>query len=107
METRRSGRATASPPYYGRAPSELRAEVRRLRLHGAARYACRRCRAELRVVSARHLPESCSSCGTGTWTEGGLCALTPGCPGRHPAGRRQAAHCATCGAGVWRRLGID
>ena len=93
------------PPSATLSSTDMRAGLRRLRLHGATVYACRHCRTPMRVVSAAYLPERCPGCGNGTWTHDGHCAMTASCETVRPA-RRRAAHCPGCGESIWRRASL-
>jgi hypothetical protein len=44
-------------------PRDMRGEIRRRRLRGTTTYACRECRAPIRVVGAAGLPDACPACG--------------------------------------------
>jgi hypothetical protein len=81
--------------------ADARATAHRLRLSPAVVYACRCCRAAVRVNSARHLPERCPTCGAATWTLSGRCNGMSRCHARRPPGLRGRAHCHSCGYSIW------
>lgn len=78
-----------------------RADAHRLRLSRHQVYACRDCREAVRVTSAHYLPESCPTCGGGTWGDELRCENPDGCDAVRRPGIRGRAHCHACGHSVW------
>jgi hypothetical protein len=74
--------------------------ARRIALNGHAVYACRSCRAVVRVTSAHYLTEECANCGAATWDENLRCT-GPDCDAVRRPGFRGRAHCHACGHSVW------
>jgi len=81
--------------------ARARADVHRLRLSRHQVYACRGCRAAVRVTSARYLPEECPTCRASTWDEDLRCANWTRCDAIRRPGIRGRAHCHACGHSVW------